>query len=54
MTDQYLDQGRYKVVSVLGRSHYANVFEAQDKKDGHLVAVKVLSLMGTHREIGSL
>ncbi len=43
--------GRYRIVSVLGRSHYATVYEAHDTKGGDRVAVKVLSLAGTHRNV---
>ncbi len=46
-----LDRGRYDVVAVLGRSPYAAVYEAHDRKTGERVAVKVLSLAGSHREI---
>ncbi len=46
-----LSFGRYRIISVLGRSHYATVYEAQDTKSGDRVAVKVLSLTGTHRNI---
>lgn len=52
MTDpRELDRGRYEVVAVLGRSPYATVYEAHDRKTGDRVAVKVLSLAGSHREI---
>lgn len=43
--------GRYRIVSVLGRSHYATVYEAHATKSGDQVAVKVLSLAGTHRNV---
>jgi hypothetical protein len=43
--------GRYRIVSVLGRSYYATVYEAHDTKGGDRVAVKVLSLTGTHRNV---
>ncbi|UQA61383.1 serine/threonine-protein kinase [Polyangium aurulentum] len=46
-----LRAGRYRVVSVLGRSTYAAVYEAHDTKLGDRVAVKVLSVAGSHREI---
>ncbi|MGH7296420.1 MAG: protein kinase domain-containing protein, partial [Polyangiaceae bacterium] len=46
-----LDRGRYEVVGVLGRSPYATVYEAHDRKSGDRVAVKVLSLAGSHRDI---
>jgi hypothetical protein len=46
-----LDRGRYEIVGVLGRSPYATVYEAHDRKGGDRVAVKVLSLAGSHREI---
>jgi hypothetical protein len=36
---------------VLGRSPYATVYEAHDRKSGDRVPVKVLSLAGSHREI---
>jgi hypothetical protein len=45
------DRGRYEVVGVLGRSLYATVFEAHDRKAGDRVAVKLLSLAGSHRDI---
>ncbi|MBI3723618.1 protein kinase [bacterium] len=51
MSDTSFRQGRYQVVSVLGRSHYATVYEAHDRTADERVAVKVLSLAGTHREI---
>lgn len=46
-----LDRGRYEIVAILGRSPYASVYEAHDRKSGDRVAVKVLSLAGSHREI---
>ena len=52
MTDaKDLDRGRYEIVGVLGRSPYATVYEAHDRKRGDRVAVKVLALAGSHREI---
>ena len=42
---------RYRVVAVLGRSHYSVVDQALDTKAREHVAVKVLSLAGTHLEI---
>ncbi len=52
MTDtKDLDRGRYAIVGVLGRSPYATVYEAHDRTRGDRVAVKVLSLAGSHREI---
>jgi serine/threonine protein kinase len=50
-TPETLRLGRYRIVSVLGRSHYADVYEALDTKSGDRVAVKVLTLSGTHRDI---
>jgi serine/threonine protein kinase len=49
----FLDLGRYRVVSVLSdrSSRFACVYEAQDTKSGERVAVKVLSLTTTHRDI---
>ena len=44
-------QGRYQVIRELGRSHYATVYEARDNKTDDCVAVKVLCLSGTHRNI---
>jgi serine/threonine protein kinase len=46
-----LNLGRYRIVEVLGRSHYATVYDAHDTKSGDRVAVKVLSLAGSHRNI---
>ncbi len=51
MEPETLCLGRYRIVSVLGRSHYATVYEAHDTKGGDRVAVKVLSLTGTHRNV---
>ncbi|MBE7492929.1 MAG: protein kinase [Planctomycetes bacterium] len=51
MSDVSLNLGQFKVVGSLGRSHYATVYEAQDTKSGSRVAVKVLELAGTHREV---
>ena len=51
MTDNDLDRGRYGIVGVLGRSQYATVYEAHDRRTGDRVAVKVLSFTGADREI---
>lgn len=48
-----LHRGRYRVLHVLSRRPYATVYEAQDTRSGELVAVKLLSLTGSHREVAS-
>jgi len=43
--------GRYQALAVLGKTHYAEVFEALDTKTNERVALKMLTLSGTHRDI---